>query len=388
MVKMKYSHFLKYLAVDPVNFSVKAKLLSLMACIASIYLVALITKEVFPWEGHPVIIASMGASAIILFFIPSSPLAQPWPFVGGQLISAAVGVAASLHVQDIPTAATVAVGGSLLLMLLMRCLHPPGAATSLAPIMAGSSISSLGYSFVIVPVAINVIIMLFMAVAINRWLLKRDYPSPLAVTNDPGKRTVKEVRGDAIFSEEDLSEALADSDTLIDITHAELSALLARVGHLAFKRTKGKVLCADIMVVDLKTVEYGTEVEDAWNLLCTGEQESLPVVNKANFVIGIITKKDFFKFIDVSAYNSIQEKIRAFIRRTAAVTATKPESVGQIMTEVVDTCSENAHISNLVSLMSVQGHKQVPIVNEEGRLVGMVYHESLISALYSEGLLK
>jgi len=388
MVKMKYSHFLKYLTVDPVNFSVKAKLLSLMACIVSIYLVALITKEAFPWEGHPVIIASMGASAIILFFIPSSPLAQPWPFVGGQLISAAVGVAASLHVQDIPTAATVAVGGSLLLMLLLRCLHPPGAATSLAPIMAGSSISSLGYSFVIVPVAINVIIMLFMAVAINRWLLKRDYPSPLAVTSDPGKRTVKEVRGDAIFSEEDLSEALADSDTLIDITHAELSSLLARVGHYAFKRTKGKVLCSDIMVVDLKTVEYGTEVEDAWNLLCTCEQESLPVVNKANFVIGIITKKDFFKFIDVSAYDSIQEKIRTFIRRTAAVTATKPGSVGQIMTEVVDTCGENTHISNLVSLMSVQGHKQVPIVNEEGRLVGMVYHESLISALYSEGLLK
>ena len=70
--------FFKYFTIDPVNLSIKAKLLSLLACFGSIFFIALVTKVISPWAGYPMIVASMGASAIILFFIPSSPLAQPW----------------------------------------------------------------------------------------------------------------------------------------------------------------------------------------------------------------------------------------------------------------------------------------------------------------------
>ena len=165
---MRIFRFLKYFTVDPVNLSIKAKLLSLLACFCSIFFIALMTKIVSPWPGYPMIVASMGASAIILFFIPGSPLAQPWPFVGGQLVSAVVGVACALNIQETSTAAATAVGGSVLLMLLFRCLHPPAAATSLTPIMAGTSITSLGYSFVLVPVAINVATLLTLAIIVNR----------------------------------------------------------------------------------------------------------------------------------------------------------------------------------------------------------------------------
>ena len=163
---MKIFNFLKYLAIDPVNLGVKAKLLSLLACFCSVFFIALITKVISPWPSHPMIIASMGASAIILFFIPASPLAQPWPFVGGQLLSALVGVACALNISETSTAAATAVGGSILVMLLLRCLHPPAAATSLTPIMAGASIKSLGYSFVLVPVAVNVFSMLLLVIII------------------------------------------------------------------------------------------------------------------------------------------------------------------------------------------------------------------------------
>ena len=62
-------------------------------------------------------------------------------------------------------------------MLLFRCLHPPGAATALTPIMAGDPITSLGYGFVLMPVGLNVAIMLVMAIAINRWVLRYEYPT-------------------------------------------------------------------------------------------------------------------------------------------------------------------------------------------------------------------
>ncbi len=384
---MNFFHFLKYFTIDPVNFSIKAKLLSLIACFCSIFFIALITKIVSPWPGYPMIVASMGASAIILFFIPGSPLAQPWSFVGGQLVSAVVGVACALNIPETSTAAATAVGGSVLMMLLMRCLHPPAAATSLTPIMAGSSIISLGYSFVLVPVAINVFSMLLLAIIINRWVMARDYPSPLPVKKEKHQgSTLSEPSHQIGFSEQDLDLALKDSDVFIDMTHAELSQVLTQVEKNAFKRIKGEILCADIMIKDVITVEFGTEVEQAWEIMNTNKLKAIPVIDRARRVIGIITWNDFFKFVDLNAYESILDKFRAFIRRTADVTASKPEAVGLIMTSSVVTLPDTTHIADLVSLMSIHGHRQIPIVNSEHRLIGMVYQANLIAALYNQQL--
>ncbi len=384
---MKIFNFLEYLTIDPVNFGIKAKLLSLIACFCSIFFIALITKIVSPWPGYPLIVASMGASAIILFFIPGSPLAQPWSFVGGQLVSAVVGVACALNISETATAAAVAVGGAVLMMLLMRCLHPPAAATSLTPIMAGTSITSLGYSFVLVPVAINVITMLLLAIIINRWVMTRDYPSPLPVKKKTRQRhTLSEPSHQIGFSEQDLDLALKDSDVFIDMTHAELGHVLTQVEKNAFKRIKGDISCADIMIKNVIAVEFGTEVEQAWEMMHSNRLKAMPVIDRARRVIGILTWNDFFKFIDLNAYESILDKFRGFIRRTAGITASKPESVGLIMTSSVVTLPETTHIADLVSLMSIQGHRQIPIVNSEQRLIGMVYQANLIAALYNQQL--
>jgi len=384
---MRIFRFLEYFTVDPVNLSIKAKLLSLLACFCSIFFIALITKIISPWPGYPMIVASMGASAIILFFIPGSPLAQPWPFVGGQLLSALVGVACALNITEISTAAAYAVGISVLIMLLLRCLHPPAAATSLTPIMAGDSITSLGYSFVLVPVAVNVITMLFLVIIINRWVMGREYPSPLPVKKKTNQRhTTLAPTHHVGFSEQDLDLALKDSDVFIDMTHAELGHLFTQVEMNAFKRVKGDILCADIMIKGVTAVEYGTEVEDAWELMRNKRLKAVPVIDRARRVIGIVTWNDFFKFIDLNAYESFQDKFRNFIRRTADVTASKPEAVGLIMTSTVVTLPETTHIADLVSLMSIHGHRQIPIVNSELRLVGMVYQANLIAALYNEQL--
>lgn len=384
---MKIFHFFNYFTIDPVNLSIKFKLLSLLACFCSIFFIALVTKTISPWPGYPMIVASMGASAIILFFIPSSPLAQPWSFVGGQLISAIVGMACALNISEISTAAATAVGGSISMMLLMRCLHPPAAATSLTPIMAGTSITSLGYSFVIVPVAINVLTMLCLAIVINRWVMERNYPSPLPFKKEINQRhKVIEPSHQVGFSEQDLSLALEKSDVFIDMTEAELTQLLTRVEMNTFQRIKGSILCADIMVKDVLAVEFGTEVEQAWEIMRTNKLKAIPVVDNARRVIGIITWNDFFKFIDLNAYDSFQNKFRNFVRRTADITASKPEAVGLIMTSSVITLSDSAHIAELIPLMSTHGHRQIPIINSEQRLCGMVYQANLIAALYNQQL--
>ena len=379
--------FFRSFSIDPVNLSIKAKLLSMLACFCSIFFIALITKILSPWPGYPMIVASMGASAIILFFIPSSPLAQPWPFVGGQLISAFIGMACALNISETSTAAATAVGGCILAMLILCCLHPPAAATSLTPIMTGTSLTSLEYSFVIVPVAVNVLTMLFLVIIINRWVMGRNYPSPIPVKKEKSQRhTVVEPSHHVGFSEQDLNLALAKNDVFIDMTHTALSKLLTQVEMNTFQRIKGTILCSDIMIRDVIAVEFGTEVEQAWEIMRTNKLKAMPVIDNARRVIGILTWNDFFKCIDLSAYDSFQNKFRDFIRRTENVTASKPEAVGLIMTTSVISLPETTHVADLIPMMSIHGYRQIPIINSENRLTGMVYQANLIAALYNEQL--
>ncbi len=385
---MKLFQLFRVFIVDPVNLSIKAKLLSLIACFCSIFFIALITKIISPWPGYPMIVASMGASSIILFFIPGSPLAQPWPFAGGQLISALVGIACALNISETATAAATAVGASVVLMLIFRCLHPPAAATSLTPIMAGSSITSLGYSFVLVPVALNVATLLVLAIIINRWIMHRDYPSPIPAKKLQTGNAARKTNYHIGFLEEDLSLALTHSNVFLDMTHAELCHLLTQAEMNAFKRIKRDISCADIMLKEVTYVEYGTEVEKAWEIMHQNKLKAMPVLDKARRVIGIITWSDFFKFVDLNSYADLQNNFRRFIRRTPANITSKPEAVGHIMTTSVVTLPETLHIIELISLMSTQGYKQIPIVNQERKFVGMVFQADLIAGLYNDQLIK
>jgi CBS domain-containing membrane protein len=89
---MNGNHFFRFITVDPVNLSLKNKLLSVISSFLAILVVAWITQQSGVSSAFPMIVASMGASAVILFIIPHSPLAQPWPLVGGHVVSAFVGV--------------------------------------------------------------------------------------------------------------------------------------------------------------------------------------------------------------------------------------------------------------------------------------------------------
>ena len=152
----------------------------------------------------------------------------------------------------------------------------------------------------------------------------------------------------------------------------------------SFKRYRDNITCSDIMVKNVQTVEYGTEVEEAWKIMQREKLKAMPVIDRARRVIGIITWNDFFKFINVDDNETFQKKFRTFIRRTPDMSTNKPESVGHIMTRSVSLLSENTHIAVLIPLMSNLGYRQIPIVNNENRLVGMVYQANLIAALYND----
>src|SRR6187551_2341605 len=83
----------------------------------------------------PWLVAPMGASAVLIFAAPASPLAQPWAVLGGNTVSALVGTACVLLIPDPALAGAVAVALAIGLMFQLRCLHPPGGASALLMVL-------------------------------------------------------------------------------------------------------------------------------------------------------------------------------------------------------------------------------------------------------------
>src|SRR5512139_361945 len=136
---MRFKVLLRYLVAEPVQVSVRERWRSVLASFIAILVIGAISHH-FDHNALPWIAASMGASAVILFALSSSPLAQPWAFAGSHLISATVGVACVLWIGDPVWAAAVSLALTIMLMYLTHTVHPPGGASALLPIVAAEHV--------------------------------------------------------------------------------------------------------------------------------------------------------------------------------------------------------------------------------------------------------
>jgi CBS domain-containing membrane protein len=203
--------------------TLKDRLASCIGAVAGISLTMLICARLLPASDLPVIVAPLGASAVLLFAVPSSPLAQPWPVIGGNVISFLVGVTAFQWIPNPVVAAGVAVGGAILIMSLLRCLHPPGGAAALTAVIGGPAIHTAGYAFAFAPVGLNSVALVLLAAVFHR-LTHRSYPHRAPVS----PAAVEREREEAGFQPGDIDAALADMHESFDIAREDLDLLLSR----------------------------------------------------------------------------------------------------------------------------------------------------------------
>lgn len=374
-----------YLVSEPGPLSQGEKLRSTLAAFVAMLAVGWVSGHFLHGIGVPVMIASVGASAVLLFATPHSPLAQPWPVAGGHLISALIGVTCAKLVADPWVAAALAVSLSILAMHYTRSLHPPGGATALLPVLGNSYIHADGYHFVLVPVALNVLLILAAALAINNLLPGHRWPArPYPEKDKRHRHDDPTPLGRLGIDKDDLHRALQDMDIYLDVSEEDLNQVYSRAGMHAFRRKMGHITCGDIMSRDVVTAEFGTELEEVWAQLRFHKVKAMPVIDPARRVIGMVTLVDFLKRANLKTYETFQDKLVKFIRRTPGVYSEKPEVVGQIMAAPVVTAREDMHIVELVPLLSDRGLHHIPVVNEERRLVGMVTQSDLIAALYTD----
>jgi CBS domain-containing membrane protein len=132
------------------------RMVACLGALLGIALTALICRYVLGQSPSlPLVVAPLGASAVLLFAVPSSPLAQPWSILGGNVVSAVTGVLIFKIFGHSALALGVAVACAILAMSLLRCPHPPGGAVAMTAVIGGPAIWHAGFAFPFDVVALN-----------------------------------------------------------------------------------------------------------------------------------------------------------------------------------------------------------------------------------------
>lgn len=312
-------------------------------------------------------VAPLGASAVLLFAVPASPLAQPWSMIGGNLVSGLVGVFCAQHFAfNLGLGAAVAVATAIGFMFILRCLHPPSGAVAMTAVMGGPAIHSLGYQFVIWPVLVNSLFLLALALIFNN-VLRHRYPHQIA---KPARTTDPLPRERLGFTSHDLDRALSGYGELLDINKSDLAELINQAKVNSFQRQFGDVRCAEIMSKDLITVQPTTPLTEALTKLRELEMMALPVVNEHLQLQGLLSIQDFLVPRGDSTHiiNPLEEYWA--------------KNVIDIMSHDAPTVRAEQPIGDLVQLFSDQGLHYVLVIDEDKHVEGIITQSDLVAALF------
>lgn len=346
-----------------------------LRALAGLGLGVLVTAWVSHWLAGTTglwLVAPIGASALLVFAAPSSPLAQPWAVVGGNTLSALVGVACVSLIPDPTLAGALAVTLAFALMTGLRCLHPPGGAVALLVVLSQSH----AWSFALFPVLTNSLLLVWVGVVYNSWT---GHPYPHQQMAQP---VVSEDNGAVSrFTRADLDTALAHYNQVLDVSPDDLIDLLRHAESAAYQRTLGELRCQDIMTPNPTAVEFGTALREAWDLMRRLNIKALPVIDKARRVVGIVTVADFLRHARLDEHTGLAGRLHSMLKPSGLVETEHAEVVGQIMTRQVRVASASRHAVDLLPLFSTAGHHHLPIIDEQQRLVGILTQTDLVKAL-------
>ncbi|WP_244816202.1 HPP family protein [Caballeronia sp. Lep1P3] len=319
----------------------------------------------------PFLIAPMGASAVLLFAVPASPLAQPWSIMGGNLVSAIVGVSCAALIHDPVDAAALAIALAICAMFALRCVHPPSGAVALTAVLGGPSIHALGYGFVVAPVAIQSAALLCSAIVFHA-LTGHRYPHVAQVS--------PKAPDAGAFTRADLEAVLARRSEMLDIDPDDLEALLRETQLQAYARRFTEFTCAEIMSRGVVSVSPDTSAADAVALLDRHRVKALPVIDATRRVRGIVTRADLAPALRSSPRDAFARAVERIMRGPSAT----PPRVASLMTTDVSKIDARTPIAELVPMFADLGHHHIPVVDGQERLVGMITETDLISGLYRQ----
>ena len=304
----------------------------------------------------PLLVPPIGASAVLAFAVPASPLAQPRAIVAGNMVSAMAGVTCAWAFYPHATlAAAMAVACAIVAMGLLGCLHPPGGAVALGAALVAGPVGPASYGYVFVPVGLCSGLLVLFAMPYAR-AVGRSYPHRVApIANVHATTDAAPVRR-AGFTVSDIDNALAHYGALLDVDREDLDALFREVELQAQRRIHGHILCRDIMSRDLLSIDMHQTAESALTYMRAHNLRSAPVVDADRKVVGMVRRAD----LQTGRDGLVEAVLDPFVHKV------RP----------------GAAIEALLPILSSGAAHEAMVVDEHRVLLGIITQTDLLGVLY------
>lgn len=362
---------LQRLLPAPLNIPPKQWLRAAIGALLGLFLAGWLTSLAYGPSIALHLLGPLAASAVLVFAVHSGPLAQPWPVLGSYALAAVVGLALREAFGAELWVAAAALGLSLLLMCLLRCLHPPGGGVAVSAVLADSGLTALG-DHLLEPVMLNALILVAVAVLYNRLTGVR-YPKIVAPRPDLHRTQDAPVSERVGVSAGDLDRALNELGEFVDVTRDDLERIILATERHALQRSLGGMTAARVMSRDVQSASPDTTLEQAFKMLGEHRLKILPVLDEARQLVGIVSVGDLLD----SAMAARRFSWRALFGRR------RPVRLEQVMTKPVRSVNSDEPAVALIPLLCDQGLHCLPVL-EAGQLVGVVTQTDLIGALHQQ----
>ncbi|RMX01458.1 CBS domain-containing protein [Allofranklinella schreckenbergeri] len=391
--------FLLDLRPAPTGIALQECVRIMGGCALSIAVVALAAQwlaqsrlEVF-WHG-----AVLASSALLVFALPFSPMAQPWAVLTGSLVCTAVGMVCSWLIGPTVLAASLAVPLAIVAMIYLRAVHPP--ATSLALYAVLQHIHSPGV--LVFPIGFNALLLIVIAMLYNHATGRR-YPhrqvSVSQVEQDEGKR---------LLTQTDVDQVLARHNELLAISRNDLTQMLQQASGAAYERAFGEMRCADIMTTQVHCVQADMALEAFQDYMRQHQHRELPVIDAQGHLLGMVGLAQWMQLqfpaeasaggaagaanasANIAAH-AAGSRWRQWMRQSwkalggssapPTIEPPAPQRVRDIMVPSVAVAHGDQPVMELLGLLCQGGVYHLPVVGEHQRLMGIITQTDVLRAL-------
>ena len=329
------------------------------------------------------LIAPFGATSVLLFAVPNSPLAQPWSAIIGNTVAALVGIVVCLVITDPALRIPAAVGLAIFATILCRSVHPPAGAVAMTVAMTPDAVEGLGFMFAITPVASGTVLLVFLAAVYAR-LTGRRYPfRQFEEPNKHGTRDAEPMERLGL-SEQELTNILQRYRQSFNLGVEDLARLIGAAEIQAATHRTGPMVAADIMSRNLVTVQPTTPLSKVAELFRHHKFTSLPVVNLEGRYLGIIFQMHLISRAREDALR-LNRGLFAAMKRLLGNGWDKPPIAGNIMGVVGPRAVLETPIAALLPMLAEGDVDAVPVLQNE-RIVGIVTRTDLIIAMARSSL--
>ncbi len=329
------------------------------------------------------LVAPFGATAVLIFAAPNSPLAQPWPAIVGNATSALAAIAACKMVSEPLLSIPLAVAMAIMAMALLRATHPPGGAVAMTVALGAESILPYGFGFALMPVAAGTLALVLTGILYAR-LTGRRYPlRQFGEVNPNG--TLDPVATERLgLSEEELSGILSRYRQSLNLGVEDLARLIAAAEMQAAGHLDGPQQVGDIMSRDLVTVSPDMPADRVAELFMRHGFTSLPVVGRDDQFLGVI-----FQLHMIGAAFGKERPVEGSLLRQIRARLRAPKGNGMVASAIMDVApvatTPQTPIAAVLPQLATSGMDAVPVL-EGSRIVGVVTQTDLIAALARQSL--